>query len=103
LYGEVEVNVIYSGGKEKGEILDISATGLGFETNYEINFESGILFFELEGAKFERKAKLIRKKNLESGKSFYAVSFYDFTEKERQMLFQVLMKIDARKRLGRSK
>lgn len=103
LYGEEEVIVTHSGGRERGKIIDISVTGLGFETNYDIEFNSGLLQFELEGEEYERKAQLIRKKELESGKLFYAVRFYDFTEKERQNLFQTLMRIDAKKRLGRGR
>lgn len=101
LYGEEEVIITHLGGIEKGSLLDVSATGVSFECNYEFEFEKGEIEFFLAGKAFKRKVELIRKKNLDSGKTLYAVKFFDFTEKERQLLFQTLLKLDAKKRLGR--
>jgi hypothetical protein len=101
LYGLEDILIIYPDGKVKGKIKDISVTGVGFETEYEIYFDTALLQFELDNIKFERKAEFLRKKNLETGRTFYAVKFFDYTEKERQILFQTLMKIDARKRYGK--
>ncbi|MGF7534871.1 PilZ domain-containing protein [Bacillus mexicanus] len=101
MFGEEDILVIHSGGIERGSLIDISATGISFECNYEFEFERGETEFNLAGKTFKRKIECIRKKNLDSGKTLYAVKFYDFTEKERQILFQTLLKIEAKKRLGR--
>lgn len=102
-YGEEEIVILHTNDKAKGKVLDVSVTGLSFEANYEFNFSTALLQFELDHIEFERKSILIRKKNLESGKTFYAVRFQQYTEKDRKFLFQTLMRIDAKKRLGRGK
>lgn len=100
LFGEEEITIIYPGDKAIGKVIDLSATGVSFETYYEINFKTAVVEFEVNNIEFSRKIELIRKKNLESGRTFYASQFVDFTETDRKVLFQKLLQLDARKRLG---
>ncbi|MGN5651147.1 PilZ domain-containing protein [Bacillus sp. Brlt_9] len=100
LFGEEDITIVYSGGKAIGKVIDLSATGVSFETYYEINFKIGVVEFEINDVKFSRKIELIRKKSLESGRTFYATHFVEFTEADRKLLFQKLLQLDARKRLG---
>ncbi|WP_456363422.1 PilZ domain-containing protein [Priestia aryabhattai] len=94
---EEDVTVIHPGGKEAAMIKDISATGLSFEANYEFAFEWAILLFQVNKIKFERKALFIRRNSQRSGKYFYAVQFINFTEADRQKLFQAIMQEQAKK------
>lgn len=100
LFGEEKICVQHSEGEIEGTISDISATGVSFLTKYEIDFSATSISFRLDNQEFTRTARLIRKKSLENGETFYAVNFLDFTEKERQLLFQTLLKVEAQKRLG---
>lgn len=103
LFGEVEVIITNSSGKEKGKLQDVSVTGASFESEYDFDFKTAFVTFHLDKVEFSRTAELIRKKNLKSGKTFFAIRFVNFTEPERKLLFQTLLRLDAKKRLGGGK
>lgn len=77
------------------EAREVSAGGMSLTVNYDVFNEFIEIEFILDGEKFSRLSKILRRKIESSGRTLYSVQFLNFTEQERAKLNSKILKLDA--------
>ncbi|XJZ27516.1 PilZ domain-containing protein [Bacillota bacterium Lsc_1132] len=84
----------------KGEIRDISRTGLKLICDYDLPVRKHIflqLYFLLQDEEFSFKGKIVRKEELMND-IIYGIEFIEADSTEQQRLYQVIQKLEIERR-----